>query len=428
MALRKRAPGLICLLLVSAAAILLAGRPTAATVSAPDGQDAVQTLEEDMLQYGEQSPVQILSLQELEPADTAAEHVFRGGGENLFLPADPAEMAEILAELDLNDGTGIRLYATAEGLVFGAFLRPGGQWTRFVRLYGGEGDMAAAVQNLSLTPFSGILGKEGFVLRHTARDMNGHSYFYCWFDRAGDLQVLTARLDPVALDLNGDSTAELAWEIAGLGASFYCQDADGVIYQVTPADYIHSSSGAALVAVEREGPGPARLIYRCRADDRERFCAVTLEGDQLRVEEDIVYVPARTSGVPLPADPTEKMTVPVRVSVTGPDGQGVRDAGDTAAREFRSMLWEGDGVRTEGAVITPTDAPLDEAAAYTVTFTPETGEPVFWTLDDQGVCRLSGLEGNYRLISTGLGSLPARCPDTMEPYCRTARPGRSGGA
>lgn len=426
MALRKRAPGLICLLLVSAAVLLTAGRRAPATWSGPDAGETVQTLEKDMLQYEEQSPVRIISLKELEPADTNPEQVLTREWAG-FQTADPAEMAEILAELDLNDGTGIRLYATAEGLMFGAFLHPGGRWTRFVQLYGGEGNATAFVQNLSLTPFSGILGKEGFLLRRTAHGLREHVYDYYWFDDVGDLQVLRAQFDPVALDLDGDGTAELAYELAEWRSclSFYCQDTDGVIYQVTPAEYIGSHS---LMAVEREGPGPARLIYHHQKDGQDTFCAVTLEDDQLRIEEDIVYVPARTSGVPLPADPTEKTKVPVRVSVTGPDGQGVRDAGDTAAREFRSMLWEGDGVRTEGAVITPTDAPLDEAAAYTVTFTPETGEVLSWTLDDQGVCRFSGMEGTYRMVSTGLGSLPEWCHDTMELYCRAGRTGRDGGA
>ena len=84
------------------------------------------------------------------------------------------------------------------------------------------------------------------------------------------------------------------------------------------------------------------------------------------------------------------------------------------------MLWSGSGSGREGAVLIPTDAPLDEAAAYTVTFTPETGTPLSWTLDGQGVCRFSGLEGNYRMASTGWGSLPEWCWDTMALYCRAA--------
>lgn len=426
MALRKRAPGLVCLLLLTAAALLLAGHRTPAAPPGPDSEDTASTLEENTVHYEEQPAVRVISLPELTPADTTAQQVLTGEWVGLQ-PADPAEMAEVLSELYLRDGTSIRLYATAEGLVFGAFLRPGGQWTRFVQLCGGEGNISAFAQNLSLTPFSGILGKEGFLLRRTAHSLREHVYDYCWFDENGDLQVLRAQFDPVALDLDGDGMAELAYEFAEWQScsSFYCQDADGVIYLVTPAAYI--GSGYALMAVEREGPGPARLIYRCETDGGETFCAVTLEENQLRIEENIVYVPAQMSGVPLPADPTEGLKIPVRVSVTGPDGKGVSDAGEIAVWEFQSMLWEGDGVWTEGAVMTPTDAPLNEAAAYTVTFTPETGEPVSWTLDDQGVCRLSGMEGTYRMIATGLGSLPDWCHDTLKLYCEARRTAGGGG-
>ena len=426
MALRKRAPGLVCLLLLTAAALLLAGHRTPAAPPGPDSEDTASTLEENTVHYEEQPAVRVISLPELTPADTTAQQVLTGEWAG-FQPADPAEMAEVLSELYLHDGTSIRLYATAEGLVFGAFLRPGGQWTRFVQLYDGEGDISAFVQNLSLTPFSGILGKEGFLLRRTAQGLREHVYDYYWFDETGGLQVLRAQFDPVALDLDGDGTAELAYELAEWQSStaIYCQDADGVIYQVTPAAYIGSSH--ALMAVEREGPGPARLIYRCQEDGQDSFCAVTLENDQLRIEENIVYVPAQTTGVPLPADPTEGLKIPVRMSVAGPDGRDVEDAGEAAGWEFQSMLWEGNGVSTEGAVLTPTDAPLNEAAAYTVTFTPETGEALSWTLDDQGICRFSGMAGNYRMITTGLGSLPEWCHDTLKLYCEAARTSRAGG-
>lgn len=426
MSLRKRAPGLVCLLLLTAAAVLLAGRPTpAAPPSGPEDQEISDTLEEDTLHFDEPSPVRIISLKDLEPADTAAEHVFSQGAEDSFLPADPAEMAEILAELYLNDGTCIRLFATAEGLVHGAFLRPGGQWIRFVQLCGDQGD-AAFLQSLSLTSFSGILGKEGFLLRYTAGDLPEYIYDYCWFDETGALQTLRARFDPVALDLDGDAAAELVWETAEWQScvSFYCQDADGILYQVTPAEFIDSPS-ASLAAVEREGPGPVRLIYRCRTGGGDAFCAVTLENDQLYIEENIVYVPAQTETAALPADPTAGMTVPVRLSITGPGGQHLADAGESAVREFQSMLWEG-SVHTEGAVLVPTDAPLNQAAAYTITFTPQTGDPLSWTMDSQGLCRFSGLEDTYRMISTGLGSLPEWCWDTMALYCAAARTAPGG--
>lgn len=94
----------------------------------------------------------------------------------------------------------------------------------------------------------------------------------------GTWQVLTARMDPVALDLDGDGTAELAWEIAEWqGAfSFYFRRTDGAICCVTPSEYI-DASGLFLAAVEQEGPGPVRLIYRYHGTDgdQEQFCAVT---------------------------------------------------------------------------------------------------------------------------------------------------------
>lgn len=415
MALRKRAPGLLCLLLLTAAAVILAGRPTSDALSPPlEEQDPVQILEEDTVHYEDQPTVQLIPLSDLTAVDTDPEQVLLGEWAGLQT-AEASEMAEVLSQLYLQDGTCIRLYVTAESLVYGAFLRPGGQWTRFCRLYGGEGSTTAFVQNLSLTSFSGILGKDGFLVRRTAHSLREHVYDYYWFDVSGNLQMLRAQFDPVVLDLNGDGTTELIWELAQWrsATTIYCQASDGVIYQVHPNTY----GGSSLLTVEREGPGPARLIYRCEEDGRETFCAVTMEDDQLRIERNIVYVPAQTAAVPLPADPTEKMGLPVRLSVTGPDEQGVENAGDMAAWEFQSMLWEGDGVHTQGAVLVPTDAPLNEAAAYTVTFTSENGDALSWTLDDQGVCRLTGLEGTYRMISTGLGSLPEWCWATMALYC-----------
>ena len=77
-------------------------------------------------------------------------------------------------------------------------------------------------------------------------------------------------------------------------------------------------------------------------------------------------------------------------------------------------------------MLVPTDAPLNQAAAYTVTFTPQTGDPLSWTMDSQGLCRFSGLEDTYRMISTGLGSLPEWCWDTMALYCAAARTARGG--
>ena len=76
-------------------------------------------------------------------------------------------------------------------------------------------------ETAALTACSGILGHDGFLLRTDGHCSGVYSYDYYWFDTAGDLQVLTARMDPVALDLDGDGTAELVWEIRRVaGARF----------------------------------------------------------------------------------------------------------------------------------------------------------------------------------------------------------------
>ena len=418
MALRKRAPGLMGLLLLTAAAILLAGRPSAdPPVSGPEEQAPPQRLEEDTVYYENQPTVRVISLSDLEPVNTSAQDGSAWGAEALFLPADPAEMTEVLAELHLNDGTCIRLYATAEGLVYGAFLRPGGQWTRFIQLYDGRGDMPDDANGATPTSFSDVLGLEGFLLRTGDPPGGGICrYRYYWFGSDGDLQMVEACLDPVALDLDGDGRTELLYEVAEQrnAVSFFLRTDSGAVYWVQPFP-----GAGTLETVERETPGPARLIYRRQLDGRTSFCAVTLEDGQLRVEEDIVYVPAEVEAAQLPPDPTNKMTASVRVSLTGPDGRTAEQT-DAAAAEFWSMLWGGGG-----AVMVPTDAPLDEVAAYTVTFTPEAGEALSWTLDDQGVCRITGLEGTCRMLSTGPGSLPEWCWDTMGLHLAaagTARP------
>ena len=416
MALRKRAPGLVCLLLLTAAALLLAGCPTPAAPPGPDNrEDTASILEEDTVHYENQPTVRIISLSELEPVDTSAKACSRWGKETLFLPAEAAEMAEILAELNMNDGTCIRLYATAEGLVYGAFLRPGGQWTRFVQLYDGQGSMPDYTDGVTLTAFSGVLGLDGFLLR-TGRPPGAglYTYGFYWFDSAGELQVMEPYLDPVSLDLDGDGRTELIYEVAEWWSdmAFFLRTDNGAVYQIQP----FTDGSCALETVEREGPGPVRLIYRRDLDGRTSFCAVTLEDGQLRIEENIVYVPAEIAAAQLPADPTDEgKGDSFQVSLAGPDGRVAEHVGEAAAEEFWLMLWAG-----SGAVMVPTDAPLDPDTACTVTFLPETGKALSWTLDDQGVCRFSGLKGNYRMISTGLGSLPEWCYDTMQLHLAAA--------
>lgn len=106
-------------------------------------------------------------------------------------------MASVLAECTLKDNTIVRLYVTAEGLIDGAFLRPGAGWIRFARLYRGADQGPNYAETAALTACSGILGHDGFLLRTDGHCSGVYSYDYYWFDTAGDLAVLTARMDPV---------------------------------------------------------------------------------------------------------------------------------------------------------------------------------------------------------------------------------------
>ena len=411
-----RVPALALLLLAAVLSCLAAGR------EADGPSQPTQTLEEDSVYYEELPPVRIIPLDTLEPVDTGAAAPLQGAEVSL----SPAEMGAVLAECTLKDGTIIRLFAPAEGLVDGAFLRPGGVWTRFIRLYDEPGWSAASGENATLTTYSAILGQDGFLLRTGSHCAGTSLYRYYWFDSAGGLRELTARLDPVSLDLDGDGTTELAYGIAERGApmSFYCRRGDGTICRVTPSAYI-GGQGPSLAAVEAEGPGPARLIYRYQEGGEERFCAVTLQGGALELELDIVYVPASLENAVLPTAPTLKGTARPHVSVTSPDGWIMDGAGDAVCLDLWSILWEGPYAGAGGAVVVPTDAPLQTETAYTVTFSsPEGTSALSWTLDAAGICRFDGMEGNFRLVRTGGGSPPACCHDLLRIYCEASRNSR----
>lgn len=419
---QKRGPALLCLLLATALTVFAAARSPAA----PPGEvPPPQTLEEESLLY-EETPVQIISLLDLEPVDTrASANPVRVGGGTLD-PVDQAEMASVLAECTLKDNTIVRLYVTAEGLIDGAFLRPGAGWIRFARLYRGADQGPNYAETAALTACSGILGHDGFLLRTDGHCSGVYSYDYYWFDTAGDLQVLTARMDPVALDLDGDGTAELVWEIPErtTSLSFCCQDADGTVYQVQTGVYV----GGFLEAVEAEGPGPIRLIFRRRDSETGlwQYHALTLRDGALEVERDIAYVPAAPEDAISLPDPTVGRTALPHVSITGPDGWTMDGAGAAAYFDLHSQLWDSPFPSPDGTVIVPTDAPLDAATAYTVTFSdPETGASFSWSLDAEGVCRFDGIEGNCRLVSTSSGSLPAYCHDVLAIYCDASRTARN---
>ena len=254
---QKRGPALLCLLLATALTVFAAARSPAA----PPGEvPPPQTLEEESLLY-EETPVQIISLLDLEPVDTrASANPVRVGGGTLD-PVDQAEMASVLAECTLKDNTIVRLYVTAEGLIDGAFLRPGAGWIRFARLYRGADQGPNYAETAALTACSGILGHDGFLLRTDGHCSGVYSYDYYWFDTAGDLQVLTARMDPVALDLDGDGTAELVWEIAEWQGAFLLLPADRRRHLLCDAVRIHRRIGPVPGCGGAGGarPGPADL-------------------------------------------------------------------------------------------------------------------------------------------------------------------------
>ena len=381
---RSRAPALVCLALVTALTALV---PRSVPAPSPDG-----SLESGSPHYEEGPAVQVIPL--AGAADTAAKTV-------------PAKAAEpVLAECILSDGTIIRLCAPAEGLIDGVFLRPDGAWTRFARL---EAD---AVENLSLTP-ARVLGAEGFLLRYAPAG-GACRHDFCWFS-GGALQTFSAGADPAALDLNGDGAEELAWGLSGRSPSFLCRGADGAVFAVTPADFLRP--GAVLEAMEPEGPGPVRLIYRTAGPGGGSFCAVTLRDGALEIQRDIAYVPAAPAEAQAPPQPAGPLPW---VSVAAPDGRVMDGAGEAVCRELQEMLWGG------LAAVVPTDAPLDASTAYTVTFSdPETGERFSWSLDAAGVCRFDGTAGNCRLVRAGTGALPESCCALLELCCAASRTARN---
>ena len=417
---RTRWPALLCLLLTTALTMF-----AAATSAAEDTDAPPQSLEDETVHYEESPPVQIIPLSDLEPVDTLVAANSSQIGDGILDPVDPAEMETILAECTLQDGTIIRLYATAESQIDGAFTRPGEGWIRFVRCYNGEGNPSAFVANPTLTPFDGVLGKSGFLLRYAgAQDIYSHDYY--WFDADGTLRMLHARFDPVALDLDGDGTTELAWEIAEwtTGMTFYCLAADGTVYEVPVGTYV----GGHPAAVEAEGPGPVRLIFG-RYDSKTglpQYNAGTFRDGALEVERDIAYVPATLEDAISLPDPTAGWTALPHVSITAPDGWTMDGAGAATYFDLHSQLWDSPFPSPNGTVIVPTDAPLGEETAYTVTFSdPETGDSFSWSLDAEGVCRFDGIEGNCRLVSTSAGSLPAYCYDVLAIYCDASRTARN---
>jgi hypothetical protein len=127
---------------------------------------------------------------------------------------------------------------------------------------------------------------------------------------------------------------------------------------------------------------------------------------------DIVYVPAQIQPAPPAADPRREELLSGHRD--GPGGQARR----TPARPLGEEICWRCCVRIRGragsAVLTHGRA-LVVGCGYTVTFTPES-EPHVLVPDEQGVCRFSGMAGNYRMVSNGWG-LCRSVLDTMALYC-----------
>ena len=125
---------------------------------------------------------------------------------------------------------------------------------------------------------------------------------------------------------------------------------------------------------------------------------------------DLVYVPASLEDtVPL-SDPTAGGAALPHVSITGPDGWTMDGAGEAAYLDLWSLLWNSPYPSSKGAVIVPTDAPLDAETTYTVTFSdPQTGNSFSWSLDAEGICRLDGIEATAGWCPP----VSAPCPHTV---------------
>lgn len=415
---QKRTLGLACLLLATVLAIGLAGPAAARPIE--EEEPLYPNIEESGVLDPEAPQVQIISLADLEPMETGAAALLQSGGEDLT-PADPAEMGTTLAELTLKDGTIIRLYATAEGRFDGAFLRPGGAWTRFIRLYDGSTGRSCAV-GATLTAFSGVLEHDGFLLRTNGHSTEFFDYHYFWFDGSGELQMLSAYMDPVSLDMDGDGRDELVYNFNDWWGplSFYYQREDGSVCRVMPAAYLDQLD-IHLAAVDAQGEGPVRLICRCWEGTEERLCAVTFQEEALWLEWDIDGALEETpeDAVTMPELPNPAYAPWSHVAIAAPDGWVMDGAGHEVSTGIWLMLrWFGE------TVLVPSDQPLDGKRAYTVTVTPGEGDPIVWSMDPGGVCRISGMEGDYRILRTGSGSPAAYCCDLLKIYCDASRTSR----
>ncbi len=395
---RTRWGAILCMALITAAVIGWTA------VSAGTGEPVPHTEPET-----DAPRVQIIPLRDLEPWDTDPSAEENWGSEwGAYQAVDEEDMAATLAETTLSDGTIVRLYATAQGLIDGAFSRPGEGWICFVHLFRG-GDLGPNyADGATLTAYEDVMGRDGFLLRTDGYHLEAYDYWYYWFDEGGALQVLRAGTDPVSLDMDGDGDEELAFHFDQFRSAFsFYFERDGHIYRA------ELGSGGQTRGLERDESGALRLIFAPSGTDQgETLCALTFTGDALQLETGVSWEEeAQTVSLALP-DAGEQA---VWASITGPDGWMMDGSGD-ACTQLLHLL--------QGPVLVPADEALDEQAAYSAVLALADGTQLTWTMDPQGRCRFSSLPGTYQLLRTQGGSPPGYCYELLALYCQASRTSR----
>ena len=133
------------------------------------------------------------------------------------------------------------------------FFAPWRRWIRFARLYRGADQGPNYAETAALTACSGILGHDGFLLRTDGHCSGVYSYDYYWFDTAGDLQVLTARMDGGPGPGRGRNGGTGLGDRRVAGRVFLLLPADRRRHLLCDAVRIHRRIGPVPAAVEQEG-------------------------------------------------------------------------------------------------------------------------------------------------------------------------------
>ena len=162
--------------------------------------------------------------------------------------------------------------------------------------------------------------------------------------------------------------------------TFYCLAADGTVYEVPVGTYV----GGHPAAVEAVGPrpGPADLRPLRQQDRPAAVQCGHLPGRGAGGGAGHRLRPRDAGGRHLPAGPHGGADGPAPCVHHRPRRLDMDGAGAATYFDLHSQLWDSPFPSPSGTVIVPTDAPLDEETAYTVTFSdPETGDssPGPWT-------------------------------------------------